>query len=173
MGATLPFEWFLNHCVSMSAGTIPTTDLLTFCHRTIEGMTRAIAWLDDELANTQPDLPNANTPAQIVVHSLSACEWWVRAVVCGDEFDRDRDAEFEAKATTNELQARCAAAKQLLTDLAPRVAEATEVHFDPVTRVPLGQPWTVGAALMHAYEELAQHLGHLEITVDLLLAARA
>lgn len=157
----------------MSAGTVSTTDLLTFCHRTIDGMTRAIAWLDDELANTQPSLPNANTPAQLVVHALSACEWWIRGIVCGDEVARDRDAEFEATATTNELQARCAATKSLLTELAPRVAAATEVHFNPVTRVPLGQPWTVGLALVHAYEELAQHLGHLEITVDLLLATRA
>lgn len=135
-------------------------------------MTRAIAWIDDELANTTPDLPNANSPAQLVVHSLAACEWWMRAVVCGDEYDRDRASEFVAKATTSELQAKCAATKKLLTEISPRLATATEVHFNPVTRVPLGQPWTVGAALIHAYEELAQHLGHLEVTVDLLLATR-
>ena len=28
--------------------------------------------------------------------------------------------------------------------------------------------WTVGTVAMHAYEELAQHLGHLELTVDLV-----
>ena len=36
------------------------------------------------------------------------------------------------------------------------------------TQTPLGTPWTVGKALVHAYEELAQHLGHLDITVDIV-----
>ena len=36
---------------------------------------------------------------------------------------------------------------------------------------PAGGPdnWTQGAAMIHTYEELAQHLGHMDITRDLLL----
>jgi hypothetical protein len=37
--------------------------------------------------------------------------------------------------------------------------------------LPLGR--TQGGALLHVYEELAQHRGHMEITRDLLLAARS
>ena len=41
----------------------------------------------------------------------------------------------------------------------------------PVGYNPAGGPdnWTEGAALIHTYEELAQHLGHMDITRDILL----
>ena len=61
---------------------------------------------------------------------------------------------------------------QLLTDRRPVLAAATELTEIPKTQIPLAGEWTVGAALIHAYEELAQHLGHLEVTADLLLANR-
>ena len=54
----------------------------------------------------------------------------------------------------------------------PLLDAATELTEIPQTQTPLAGEWTVGAALIHAYEELAQHLGHLEVTADLLLADR-
>ncbi len=156
----------------MPGSPISTDDVLLFCNRTIEGMLRAVDRLDDTTANTAP-LESANTPAQLVVHSLAACDWWVRGIICGDHVERDRDGEFEAVASVDELRHRCEAMQQRLTQLAPRVARATTVHGEPTTQIPLGQPWTVGAALVHAYEELAQHLGHLEVSIDHLLADEA
>ena len=48
--------------------------------------------------------------------------------------------------------------------------ETAVSHLTPaqLTTSYLDGEWTVGAALIHAYEELAQHLGHLEITADLV-----
>ena len=60
----------------------------------------------------------------------------------------------------------------LLEELRPEMAAATELAHTASTQTPLDGEWTVGAALIHAYEELAQHLGHLEMTADVLLAER-
>ena len=57
-----------------------------------------------------------------------------------------------------------------LDDLEPD-APARGALEDDDTSLPLGR--TQGGALIHLYEELAQHLGQLEVTRDVLLAARA
>ena len=151
---------------------ITTDDFVLFCGRTIDGMARAIGRLDDETVNLRPDLESANTPFQLVTHALGACTWWTEHIVCGLDVERDRDAEFTATGTVDELLRCTTESKRRLDELAPTLEQATAVHGSPRTSLPLGREWTVGAALIHAYEELAQHLGHLEITVDLLTADR-
>lgn len=147
---------------------ITAADFLLFCDRTIDGMTRAVQRLDDESVNVAPPLPGANTPFQLVTHALAAAEYWVSHHVCGLPSSRVRDNEFRASGTVADLVAAAETTRRRLRELGPQIDAATEVHFEPTTSTPLGTDWTVGAALLHAYEELAQHLGHLEITVDLL-----
>lgn len=48
------------------------------------------------------------------------------------------------------------------------LAAAADIAPEPRSEQDLDPEWTVSACLIHAYEEMAQHLGHLEITVDLL-----
>jgi len=93
-------------------------------------------------------------------------------MVAGDESHRVRSDEFAASGSVAELHAAIADWLALLTDRRPVLAAATELTEIPKTQIPLAGEWTVGAALIHAYEELAQHLGHLEVTADLLLANR-
>ncbi len=157
----------------MTDSPVGVADLLLFCHRAIDAMVIGVERLDDTLVNTAPPVPHVNTPAQLVVHALSACEWWCAFVICGHPTPRDRDAEFMATSTVDALRQQASELKERLTELAPEIAAKTDLHIEPTTTVPLGVPWTVGAALVHAYEELAQHLGHLEITVDMVLAGVA
>lgn len=149
---------------------ITVDDFLLFCDRTIDGYCDAVARLDDELINTVPPIPGANTPYRLVVHALGACDWWTSHIVLGHSSDRDRDAEFVATGTVADATDALAAASARLAALRPELETADTVHGSPSTTKPLGAEWTVGACLIHAYEELAQHLGHLEVTVDLLLA---
>ena len=152
---------------------ISADDFVLFCERTIDSMTSVVGRLDDEQVNSRPELPGANTPFQVVTHALAACEWWTSHIVCGHPSDRRRDGEFTASGTVADLVGATAIAKDRLRALLPELSTATELHIDPQTRVPLGAPWTVGAALINAHKELAQHLGHLEITVDLLVEGQA
>ena len=146
---------------------IRVDDFVLFCNRTLDGYERALGRLDDGSVNAVPST-GGSTPFQLVVHAMGATRWWTEHHVCGHEVERDRDAEFEASGPVAAAEASVSALRSLLDELAPAMAEATEVHFHPTTQTPLGRDWTVGACLIHAYEELAQHLGHLELTVDLL-----
>ncbi len=91
-------------------------------------------------------------------------------MVAGDESARVRDDEFIASGTVADLHLAVDTWLDLLTARRPALEAATELTEIPQTQTPLAGEWTVGAALIHAYEELAQHLGHLEVTADLLLA---
>ncbi|NNK92661.1 MAG: DinB family protein [Acidimicrobiia bacterium] len=148
--------------------TITASDFIRFCERTIDGTESAFCRLDDESVNERPDLPGANSPFVLVTHALGAFDWWVGHVVCGHPSDRDRAAEFTATGSVADLHGLVAASRRRLRDLAPEIETATRLHREPHLQNPLPGGWTVGAALIHAYEELAQHLGHLEITVDLV-----
>ncbi|MFN3216641.1 MAG: DinB family protein [Acidimicrobiales bacterium] len=152
-----------------AAGLIPVDDVVRFCCRTIDGMVRAVGRLDDTAVNAVPSqLPGVNSPYALVTHALGALEWWTGHMVCGHPSTRERDAEFRAAGSVPELLAAAEAAKERLQAIAPELAAATTIAGTPRTTIPLAGDWTVGACLIHAYEELAQHLGHLEITVDLI-----
>jgi hypothetical protein len=147
---------------------ITVDEFVLFCERTIDGMVAALERLDDTTVNALPPLPAPNSAFQLVTHALGACEWWTAHVVCGRPSARDRAAEFTSAGTVAELRERATAATARLRALEPELAVATRLAFPAHTQTPLGREWTVGAALLHTYEELAQHLGHLEITVDLV-----
>lgn len=151
--------------------SITVDDFLVFCRRTIGFYVDAIGRLDDETVNHAPALAGANTPFQITTHAMAAARWWTEHIVCGHESDRDRPAEFEAAGSVDELIALAADTTAMLDHLAPELEAATTLAFEAATTSPLHGEWTVGAALIHAYEELAQHLGHLQITVDLVESA--
>lgn len=149
---------------------IAVEDFIRFCERTIGFHADAVRRLDDQQVNTVPRLPGANSPYRLVTHALAACEWWTGHIVCGRPSARDRDSEFRSAGTVADLVAATEAAVVRLRQLEPELDAATELRHPAHTTAPLLGEWTVGAALMHTYEELAQHLGHLEITVDLILA---
>lgn len=151
---------------------IDVDDFLRFCRRTIDGTRDAVDRIGDDRINTRPDLVGVSTPFQLVTHAFSAAEWWCAHIVCGRPSDRVRDDEFDAQGTVADLHARADRLMALLDELRPEMAAATELAHTASTQTPLDGEWTVGAALIHAYEELAQHLGHLEMTADVLLAER-
>ena len=106
-----------------------------------------------------------------MTHAFSACEWWCSHIIVGHSSDRIRDDEFAATGDIAALRGAGERLRERLRELAPGLRAAEELAHAAVTSEdPLDGEWTVGAALLHSYEELAQHLGHLELTVDLVLA---
>jgi hypothetical protein len=150
---------------------ISTADCLWYIDEALSGMVRIVTELGDALANGVPDLPGANSPFAILTHCLGVIDDWGGAYIAGRDVARDRDAEFRAGGSVHDLVARAERARdQLRVDL---------VDFEPPARV-LGAidpaeadlPFyrSRGGALIHIYEELAQHYGQMEITRDLLRA---
>lgn len=150
---------------------ISIDDFLYYVDDALDGMARIVGELGDDLANRRPDVPGANSPFAILTHCLGVMEYWGGEIVAGRSITRNRLTEFRASGRVVELiEATQRAQHQLRTDVAALEA------FGPPRGVPradfatLPMARTQGGALLHIYEELAQHRGHMEITRDLLRA---
>lgn len=140
-----------------------------YCLVKLDEMIDVVAGLDDKTANAVPGLPGGNSAYQILSHCLGMARQWTAEHILGEPTGRDRAAEFRASGDVAELVARARATReQLAADLA---------RMEPGMQVP-GRPgadtfWSheVEGILLHVLEELCQHLGHLEITRDLVAQA--
>ena len=83
-------------------------------------MAKIALGLGDELANSRPDFPGANSPYVILNHCLGVMETWGGRVIAGREIHRDRDAELVATG--------------LVRNLVERVPEQTEARRRPEWR---------------------------------------
>jgi len=150
---------------------ISVDDFLWYVDEALDGMVALLTDLGDDLANSRPDVPGTNSPYVLLHHCLGVIEHWAGHVVAGRTVERDRDAEFRARGPVDELVARARLVRrQLDADLAglepaapPRGTTDPEDAGLPLAR-------TQGGALLHIYEELAQHRGQMESCRDVLLA---
>ena len=146
-------------------------DYLWFVDEALDGMVDIVTALGDDLANQRPDVSGTNSPYVLLHHCLGVIEYWAGHIVAGRTVARDRDAEFRARGPVGELVARTRwTRQQLAADL-----EAFEPHAPPrgvpkVDDADLPIARTQGGALVHVYEELAQHRGQMESCRDVLLA---
>jgi uncharacterized damage-inducible protein DinB len=148
---------------------ISADDFLSFANEAIDAMVEMVRGLGDDLANQRPDLAGANSPYAILTHCLGVMEFWGGHVVAGRAVERDRPAEFRASGRVADLAERARRAQDQLRFDVARAQPSAPVRgvLNEADRVrPLGR--TQGGALMHVYEELAQHRGQMEITRDIL-----
>jgi uncharacterized damage-inducible protein DinB len=130
---------------------------------------------EDEL-NRAPDLPGANSAYVIATHTFGNMRAWVLGIICGIDLRRDRPAEFASRGTYQELgKAACELSREI---------EAALQELDPATLgdrfVPAQELWGEGdpveleprACLAHVLEHAGTHLGHIQMTVELLKARR-
>lgn len=150
---------------------IDDADYLVAAEDALEAMAAILLELGDDLANSRPDLPGANTPYQIVTHCLGVLDFWVGRLVAGRDVARDRDAEFRARGHVTELVARLGTAAGRLREDVATAAGGDAPFRLPADRPGMAWPTTQGGALLHAHEELAQHRGQLELTRDVLRSA--
>ncbi|WP_426512548.1 aminotransferase class I/II-fold pyridoxal phosphate-dependent enzyme [Dactylosporangium sp. McL0621] len=148
---------------------ITVEEYLDATGRALSGMAGIVGGLGDELASTRPPVQGASSPYALLTHCLGVVDYWAGALVAGRVVERDRDAEFTAAGPVAPLIARVDATRVQLA------ADARAADFAaPLRAVPdksfLGPAGiaTQGAALLHVYEELAQHHGQMEILRDLL-----
>jgi hypothetical protein len=153
---------------------ISTDDYLWYVDQALDAMVGLLEELGDERANARLDIRGANSPFAVVTHCLGVMEFWGGHAVAGRHIERDRDAEFRASGDLRSLIGRVQRAReQLRADMQGLDASAPPrgALDDDDARSPLGR--TQGGVLLHVYEELAQHLGQLEVTRDVLQARQA
>jgi hypothetical protein len=138
----------------------------------LSSMTDIVRGLGDELANTRPDLPGANSPYAIVFHCVAVIEYWAGSAIAGLKIPRDRAAEFTATGRVDDLITR-------VDDVRARLPEWVDVAVREGIRDrtvmgstrPEVATATAEWVLAHLVRELAQHLGQLELTRDVLRQA--
>jgi cystathionine beta-lyase len=152
---------------------ITVDEYLSATDRALTGMAAIVRGLGDELAGTRPPQQGTSSPYALLTHCLGVVEYWAGTVVAGRPSHRDREAEFTSSGPVGPLLERTEAVRAQLTRDARRADPAARPRHepDPAFQGPGGIA-TQGAALLHVYEELAQHHGQLEILRDLLRPAR-
>ncbi|WP_197037531.1 DinB family protein [Kitasatospora arboriphila] len=145
---------------------------LAIIGESLSSMTEILRGLEDELSNTRPDLPGANSPYAIVFHCVGVIEHWAGSVIAGLRIPRDRAAEFTATGRVDDLITR-------VDDVRARLPEWVDVALREGIRdrtvIGSTRPEVATATpewvLTHVVRELAQHLGQLELTRDVLRQA--
>ncbi|MER7281559.1 aminotransferase class I/II-fold pyridoxal phosphate-dependent enzyme [Dactylosporangium sp. NPDC000244] len=137
--------------------------------RALDGMGGIVAGLGDELANVRPPVQGASSPYALLTHCLGVVGYWAGGLVAGRVVERDREAEFTSSGPVAPLLERVRQAReQLAADVrGADFAGPLRTAPNPGFLGPAGIA-TQGAALLHVYEELAQHHGQMEILRDLL-----
>lgn len=136
---------------------------LAFLHRQAE---KLIADLPPDALNWPP-MPGMNSIAVLVVHLTGAERYWIGDVAAGDPHERDRDAEFEVTDLDAEtLIARLRASDEYIAS-AVNAFSLDDLSAERVSPRD-GGSFTVAWALLHALEHTAMHVGHIQMTRQIL-----
>lgn len=151
------------------AEAVPVEVVMVHIDRALNGMAATLRELGDELVNAETGLPAGNTAYQIVRHCCGVLEFWGGQVLADRPITRDRPAEFTSSGTVDELVALVERQRaQFSSDL-----EGFDGSVAPrgrMGKMDADEDGTQAGVLMHVYEELAQHHGHLDITADIVRA---
>ncbi|MFK0119522.1 DinB family protein [Streptomyces sp. NPDC090994] len=147
-------------------------EYLYFLHRAFDGLLGALEELErlgDDLGNTAPPLPGANSPYAIAHHCVAVADYWLGHVVAGRRVDRDRPSEFTARGNARQLRKEVDALfVRLDADLREALPSQPPRNVPPADFEGPERPLSVRGVQLHVLEELAQHHGQVEITRDLL-----
>jgi hypothetical protein len=154
--------------------TLTADEYLYFLARAFDGMLDALGELDEGTINTRPPLPEANSPYAIVHHCVEMSDYWIGHVVAGRPTSRNRDTEFDATGSLDDLRGRVRdVQRRLHDDLAGIDLQGCPKNPpDPGNKGP-ERRLTCTGVLLHVLEELAQHHGHVQLSRDLLLHGAA
>lgn len=154
---------------------ITLDEYLTFCDQALDGYAVCVRELGDAHLNEVVTfaglpVPGSNSAFALVAHVVGVMGRWGRTVNRGIVVPRDRDAEFRATGRVDEALALLEMGRARLHEDA-RAADPAAPPVNPPTDRDRTAYATQGAVLVHVYEELAQHLGQLEVTRDVVLAS--
>ena len=151
---------------------LSTGQYLRYCDAALDAYGAICRELGDDHVNARiEEVPGSNSAFVLVAHVCGVMAFWARTTNRDIDVPRDRAAEFTAVGTVQEsLDLLARARDHLREDVA--AADLAAPPARPVVGDVTIPYETQGDVLMHVYEELAQHLGQLEVTRDVLLAAR-
>ncbi len=142
----------------------------TYLRHAMTQMVDVAERLGDDLLNVRPVGEETNAVGALVVHCCELTNFWLAHVAGGQPTERDRDSEFDRVSTVAEVRDMVERTLGTTRDDLERIATG-EAQADPVLRQFLpGGDESDDSLVLHVLEELFQHLGHMELTADVLLA---
>ena len=150
---------------------------ITELQRLLDRVGRALDGLGEADLNWRPPAPDSNSLYVIATHVLGNAEAWVLGIVCGQPVQRDRDAEFRARgAVTGALTGRARGLSdefaRALRALPAGALEEKRRPAPPLLGIGPADELTVREALMRVLVHGLMHVGHMQVTRDLAIAAR-
>ena len=132
---------------------------------------KALDGCSSDQLNRRPAGEDTNGLAVLATHALDSTRSWLSLATDGPLPDRDRDAEFRVVVEDPvrfmaAFDARAAECRALLETDAP--FEAGRTGAAPWRTYGADEPVTAAWALMHALEHLREHVGHAQLTRQLL-----
>lgn len=141
--------------------------------KALDAMAAIVGGMDDDLANGRPDIPGVNSPLVLLRHVGGSSRYWLDHVCLGNPDVRDRTDEFDPRpSTVAEELARHEGQREVIVAALERLRDA-DLRAAPAAPPSDKERWwlpTVGGVMAHVHNECSQHLGHLEITRDALVA---
>lgn len=140
----------------------------------LDGYDAALDTLDDDTVNDSPFPGTVNSAFGLVTHVHGLSFYWCGTLIAGEEYQRDRDAEFLATGTVDEAHALVAEVRERFSGWAQMAAsEGIRGSRTPTPGTTRRDVSGVSAAwaLDHVLHEAAQHLGHLEVCRDMVTRA--
>lgn len=148
--------------------------LLEAARATLDGSLRelrkALDGLDADGLNARPE-PEANPLAVLAVHALASARSWLALATGAPLPPRDRPQEFETHvddATTflTTIDAMADACRALLAHVDS--IDLSRTGTAPWRGAQADEPVTAAWALLHALDHLREHIGHAQLTRQLL-----
>jgi hypothetical protein len=162
-----------------STNTSPEMSLLVeHVDRLFRATARCIDGLTPEQLNWKPPIPNANSLAAIASHILGNSQAWILGIIGEKPVIRDRDAEFMNRASTtsaliSEVERLRTECLSYLESLPSSVLNEMRQPRPPLLGIGPADELTVRDALLRIIVHGRIHIGHLEITRDLVQAQYA
>ncbi|MFC1886464.1 DinB family protein [Thermodesulfobacteriota bacterium] len=108
---------------------------------------------------------STNSLAVAAVHIAGSEPFWMKEIIDGRNINRDRAAEFTTKGIElSELHKRLDAAGQITSEVLPFLS-AAQLDEERKWR---DQTVSVRWCILHVIDHTAQHLGHMQLTRQLL-----
>ena len=132
------------------------------------------AYLSADALNWQPLDAGTNSVAALCAHMCGVVRWWVQQGLTGQDVGRQRDTEFVARVDDNGNLSFWGTSRPLADVISETRSISREIlaNLDPAALTQQSAVDTLGPqlnrwALVHTIDELSQHVGHMELTIQL------
>jgi len=148
--------------------------LVQMTNQLLSEMLDSLSDMAEETLNMDLDIPEANSLYVLARHVLGSVEEWGLYFGTGYQVQRDRDSEFMASGKINELIEYKNSWMPLLQERAAMIEngqlnnQGWRPEPDYKSASPSGTELSIGDALLHTVDHTAVHLGHLQLTKQLI-----